>query len=81
MLENSWTIQIVKEDGSESYQPFFGSFENAHEHCASMLATNPDIYCIVLLSEDYIPGEIASNHQIVADYQKFPIKGSVKWQR
>ena len=82
MVKNfCWQIQTVYKDGREVVNPWVGTFEAAHEHCANQIANDSEnlIYSIVLHHGDWTPGTIATHEQIAGDYQDFEVPGSVRW--
>ena len=76
-------IQTCYLDGHSPTAPFIGSYENAEERCAQLIAkdTLKFIDFVLLLSGDYRPGAVATMRQILADFQSYNIVGAKKWKK
>ena len=77
-MNPDYWIEIAYHDGRRLHSPFIGSRTIAYDRCARLVAMDhlKLIEFVILLSGDYIPGNIATIDQILGDWQGEPIKGS-----
>lgn len=81
MAPDFW-IEIHYWDERSQFSPFLGDRESAKQYCAQRVAMDAHhfIESILLLSGDYIPGQIATKRQILEVFQGYPAKGFKKWK-
>ena len=66
--------------GCLDHLPFLGTREEAEKRIIHLVAMDPHNFIdfCVLLSGDFIPGQIATVTQILADTQDYPVPGAVR---
>jgi len=79
MNQDFW-IEINRQDGTQAHLPFLGTREEAEKRIIHLVAMDPHNFIdfCVLLSGDFIPGQIATVTQILADTQDYPVPGAVR---
>lgn len=78
LMNPDYWIEVSYHDGRITQSPFLGTFENACDRCARIVAKDilKLVGFVVLLPGDYVPGTIATLDQILGDWQGEWVKGS-----
>lgn len=74
-------IEINRRDDTQTHIPFLGTMEEAEKRIVHLVAMDPHNFIdfCVLLRGDFIPGQVATDSQILADTQSYPVPGAVRY--